>query len=417
MSRKVLVMTNHARYPSYVNCVAHVLSVAPQPLSVNSLLSHIEGQRPITKGARRAIYRAIGQLFQAVPVTTSHYGWLSCLLKGNLFRHPLTNDEARKGYLLLDELEHAVFFPQFFQTNKPDERKLQIELMGGVTIEAEACIERRTWSLRLGQEFVDWIEQAGGQGRDDILIRVDEAVDGHYTLRLQPREIRDNSAIQNRNIQLALMAEEIVAKDRSSRTAMPTAELAARLIGRGFFNEQTPADDLHYVLHQYSLLRFGQGQGYSFAEDDAIYVPDQRNLMGGVPRHFADQLPDPATTGYDEFNHEWGEMLAEMPEMELPGELGDLTEDSCASYESYLDSFRDSGERGESLSHSDFHLLEAELETLISLEYEFGYLLPEQQDRKEQLAERLYIDPDTLLDDDLDAPDYPDEDNSPFWEN
>jgi hypothetical protein len=147
-------------------------------------------------------------------------------------------------------------------------------------------------------------------------------------------------------------------------------------------------------------------------------MPDQRNLMGGIPRHFADQLPDPTTSGYDEFAHEWGEMLAEMPEMEPTGDMNDLMEDSCASYESYLDSFRDSGERGEPLTHSDFHLLEAELETLISLEYEFGYLLPEQQARKEQLAERLYIDPDTLFDDDdLDAPDFPDEDDSPFWEN
>ncbi len=409
-------MTNHARYPSYVNCVARVLSNSPQPLSVDTLISHIEHQRPITKGARRAVYRAIGQLFQAVPVTTSHYGWLSCLLQGNTFRHPLTNDEARKGYLLLDELEHAVFFPQFFQTSKPDERKLQIELMGGVTLEAEACIERRTWSLRLGQDFVEWIEQAGGQGRDDILIKANNAIDGHYMLRLQPREIRDNSAIQNRNIQLALMAEEIVSKDRSSRTAMPAAELAARLIGRGFFSETTPADDLHYVLHQYSLLRFRQGQGYSFADDDTMFVPDRRNLSG-VPRHVADQLTDFTIAGSDEFNHEWGELLAEMPEGELANEFGDLLESSCASYEAYLDSCRDGDEISEQLSHSDFHLLEAELETLISLEYEFGYLLPEQQARKEQLAEQLYIDPDTLLDDDPDLPDYPDEDESPFWEN
>ncbi|CAN5611335.1 hypothetical protein BH10CHL1_BH10CHL1_09730 [soil metagenome] len=409
-------MTNHARYPSYVNCVARVLSNSLQPLSVDTLISHIEHQRPITKGARRAVYRAIGQLFQAVPVTTSHYGWLSCLLKGNTFRHPLTNDEARKGYLLLDELEHAVFFPQFFQTNKPDERKLQIELMGGVTIEAEACIERRTWSLRLGQDFVEWIEQAGGQGRDDVLIKANDAIDGHYMLRLQPREIRDNSAIQNRNIQLALMAEEIVSKDRSSRTAMPAAELAARLIGRGFFKEPTPADDLHYVLHQYSLLRFRQGQGYSFADDDTMFVPDRRNL-GGVPRHVSDQLTDFTTAGPDEFNHEWGELLAEMPEGELTNEFGDLLENSCASYEAYLDSCRDGDETDEPLSHSDFHLLEAELETLISLEYEFGYLLPEQQARKEQLAAQLYINPDTLLDDDSDLPDYPDEDDSPFWEN
>jgi len=411
-------MTNHARYPSYVNCVARVLSTSPQPLSVDALISNIENQRPITKGARRAVYRAIGQLFQAVPVTTSRYGWLSRLLLDNLFRHPLTNDEARKGYLLLDELEHAVFFPQFFQTSKPDERKLKIELMGGPTIEAEACIERRTWSLRLGQAFVDWIEETGGQGRDDLLIRANDALGGYYTLRLQPREIRDNSAIQNRNIQLALMAEEIVAKDRRVRAAMPTAELAARLIGRGFFKESVPADDLHYVLHQYSLLRFRQGQGYSLEEEEVRVAPDRRTLRGGAGRQSAEQPPNPFMSGPEELGYEWGELLAEMPG-EMPAEL---LEDTCATYEAYLDGYRDSDEGGEPLSHSDFHLLEAELETLISLEYEFGYLLPEQQARKEQLADSLFIDPNTLLDDDADGSDYPDSDypaygDSPFWEN
>ena len=67
------------------------------------------------------------------------------------------------------------------------------------------------------------------------------------------------------------------------------------------------------------------------------------------------------------------------------------------------------------LSHSDFHLLEAELETLVALEQEFGYLLPDQSARKDQLIERLFIDPETLLDNDL--PDYPDFDEPPFWEN
>jgi len=424
MLRKVSAMTNHARYPSYVNCVAHVLSTSPQPLSVDALISNIENQRPLTKGARRAVYRAIGQLFQAVPVTTSHFGWLSRLLADNLFRHPLTNDEARKGYLLLDEMEHAVFFPQFFQTNKPDERRLKIELMGGPTIEAEACIERRTWSLRLGAEFVAWIEEAGGQGRDDILIKVNDALAGHYTLRLQPREIRDNSAIQNRNIQLALMAEEIVSKDRRARSAVPTAELAARLIARGFFTEAVPADDLHYVLHQYSLLRFRQGQGYSLEEEEARYAPDRRTVREGAPRYYAEQAPDAPPASHDDLTHEWGELLAEMPEIEF---VGESMEDSCASYEAYLDSFRDSHDSEEFLSHSDFHLLEAELETLISLEYEFGYLLPEQQARKEQLANTLFIDPEMLLDDDMDSPNYPDSDypdsdypdsgDFPFWQN
>ncbi len=51
----------------------------------------------------------------------------------------------------------------------------------------------------------------------------------------------------------------------------------------------------------------------------------------------------------------------------------------------------------------------------MALEQEFGYLLTDQMARKDQLIERLFIDPETLLDNDL--PDYPDFDEPPFWEN
>ncbi|MCB0084945.1 MAG: hypothetical protein KDE47_28590, partial [Caldilineaceae bacterium] len=257
-------MATSERYPSYATCVAQVLRDAAQPLTVDTLLNQIKEHRPITKGARSAVYRAIGQLFQAVPVAPSRYGWLSSLLGKNTFRHVLTGEEVRRGFLMLDELEHAVFFPQFFQTYQPDDRKLKIELFGGPTLEAEAYIERKTWSLRLGGAFIEWVDQLGGQGRDDLLIFVDDALAGRYQLRLQPRAVRDPNAIQGRNIQLALLAEELVSEDRRSRTAMPTAELAARIIGRGFFIDALPPDDFHFVLHQYSLLRFHNGVGYSF---------------------------------------------------------------------------------------------------------------------------------------------------------
>ena len=100
-----------------------------------------------------------------MPVSPGHYGWLSHLLSGAVFRHPLTSEETRRGYLLLDELEHTVFFPQFFQHYRPDDRVLTIELFGGPTIRAEAAIERKTWSLRLGQEFADWIDELGAKPR------------------------------------------------------------------------------------------------------------------------------------------------------------------------------------------------------------------------------------------------------------
>jgi hypothetical protein len=61
--------------------------------------------------------------------------------------------------------------------------------------------------------------------------------------------------------------------------------------------------------------------------------------------------------------------------------------------------------------------LEAELESLLSLEEEFGYLLADQNARKEYLADYLFIDPETLLDNDGDGSDYNDFDDPPFWQN
>ena len=412
-------MANSERYPSYASCVAHVLSSATQPISVDTLLTRIKEHRPVTKGARSAVYRAIGQLFQAVPVAPSCYGWLSLLLRGSTFRHVLTSEEMRRGFLMLDELEHAVFFPQFFQTYQPDGRKLQIELFGGPTLEAEAYIERKTWSLRLGKPFIDWVDLLGGQGRDDIWIHVEDAMAGRYQFRLHPRELRDPNAIQGRNIQLALLAEELVSEDRRARAAMPTAELAARIIGRGFFDDPLPPDDFHFVLHQYSLLRFHNGLGYSFDLENVDFATDleaeakERRAQPAEKDVYWQLYSDETFADTDLFDPELFETGgAEMPFFDGPD---DMFDDSCASYEAYVEAYQDSDLVESMLSHSDFHLLEAELETLVALEQEFGYLLPDQSARKDQLIERLFIDPETLLDNDL--PDYPDFDEPPFWEN
>jgi hypothetical protein len=404
-------MSNPERYPSYVMCVAQVLSASPHPMSLDTLLATIERQRPITKGATQAVHRAIKQLFQAVPVAHNRYGWLSRLLQRNIFRHPLTSEEARRGFIMLDELEHAVFFPEFFQTYQPEERKLHIDLFGARTVEAEAYVERNTWSLRLGKEFVEWVSELGGQGRDDLLIMVTDATAGHYTLRLQPRESRDESVIQQRNMRLATLAEEIVAENHSDDKMMPTAELAARLIGRGFFRDAVPADDLHYVLHHYSTLRFENGLGYG---QDAQQPEADRIFSMAAPFYAEGPFGSASDPAYDDLLLEVGEP---MDDLFADGSAADFFDDSCPSYEAYLQSFEDAEQPGEPLSHSDFHLLEAELEALLSLEEEFGYLLAEQQARKDQLAERLFIDPEMLMDSDLDGDDYDDFEDPPFWQN
>ena len=405
-------MTKLDRYPSYAACVAHALSSSRQPLSVDLLLTKVAGQRPLGKGARSAVYRAIGQLFQAVSVGPGRYGWLSHLLTESVFRHPLTSEEARRGFLLLDELEHIVFFPQFFQANRPEERMLTIELFGGPTIQAEASIERKTWSLQLGTEFTAWFDEQGGQSKDDLLIHVVDAAAGLYQLRLNLREMRDERAIRHRNIQLALLAEELVAEDRRTRPAMPTWELVARLIGRSFFSDQPAADDLHYVLHEYSMLRFRDGLGYQLEVTDENEDYQTRRQMAYTLSMDSDE-GDYAVIAPEHFRESMWENQATA---DAPGNIF-TDDDHCASYQTYLDNFQIVEPDGEALAHDDFHLLEAELEMLVRLEQEFGRLLRDQEERKEYLAALLFIDPDEFLESGWDMPDEPDGTTPPFWAN
>ena len=250
-------------YPSYTICVTQALSSSPHPLTIDDLLAQVERQRPLGKGARDAIYRAVRELYQAVPVASSQIGWLSHLLQGSSFRHPLTAAESRRGFLLLDELEHAVFFPQFFQRQKTELRQVVVELMGGQTLHAEAAVERNQWTLRLGLPFAEWIDAQGGQSQDDILILVEDAVKGHYRFRLQPHESRDEGAIHQQNQQLALAAETLMSHFRRTDKVIPVWELAALLVGRELYHSPIPPDELHSVLHEYSALRLtDDGAGY-----------------------------------------------------------------------------------------------------------------------------------------------------------
>ncbi len=401
-------MESSERYPGYAAKVAKALSAAPQSLSVDDLVAEVAGPRPNQKGARSVVYRALQQLYQAVPVAPDRYGWLSNLLRSNYFRHTLTPDEVRKGHLLLDELEHAAFFPQFFQYHRADTRKVKVELFGGEMLQADAAIEKKTWCLRIGKPFIDWIDEQGGQAHDDLIIGVLDAVSGVYTLRLQPHEVRDEEMIQARNMELAALAEELVTTSRREQKLIPTWELAAMLVGRGLFAETTPPDDLHLVLHTFSGLALQEGIGYTMADHSSI---TRSAVRPAAQYRIADvDMRNDAFAGSPWNSDDWDD-----EEDDLDAD-GGSDEESCADYESYIEYFRESKTPGAPLSHDDYHLLEAELELMIGLEREFTYLLPEQLRRVDELADRLFIDLDALRND-LDMPDGPGMDDPPFWVN
>ena len=409
-------------YPSYADCVTLVLRQADGPMSMDALLAAVESMRPLTKSARSAVYQAMGKLYQAVPVSEGHFGWLSTLLRGNTFRHTLSKIELRRGVIYLDELMHSVLAPDFFQTQRMDLKPVQLTLIGETApLFIPITIDRKVWALKFGESLGKWVDAAGGQPQDDVMIQVDDAEARCFTLRLQPKEMRDAEAMDQRNLDVALVAEEILRLDRKLRTFMPVWDLAALLIGQGFFRDPVPPDELHLILARYSTLHYHPGKGYALAE---AYGSSE----GRAPANFDPFLePDPSLVFGQEYGFDdnsdmdtpslWNDddlALADGAESVDPDDLENLP---CPDYQAYLEVYETLDFDDTPLGHDEYHLLEAELESLVSLEYEFGYLMPDQEARKIQLGERLFIDPDSMYDNYGDDMDTSDMDGPPFWEN
>ena len=409
-------MARTDRYPSYIACVADILSKSPRPFSVDGLLAAVADQRPLGKGARTAIQKAVKQLFEVVPVGAGCYGWLSHLLSGAVIRHSLAHDEIRRGFILLDELEHITLFPLFFHPTETRRRVLSIELFGGPVIQTEMFYDRKTWSLNLGAEFTAWLDASGAQGKDDLLLSVVDADSGRYQLRLNLHEMRDESLIRNRNIRLALVAEEIVAENHGDLATMPAWVLAARLIGRGVFAELPSPDGFHYVLHEYSLLHLRNGVNYVLVPTDKPHDRDQRRFALALTRDLSHDLSDSGLERDFFAAPEWGEPAVKRTDYDADPEQF-APDDECETYQAYLEAFYAEQPGGAPVSHEDFHLLEAELEGLVNLEQDFGRLLTEQQARLEYLAALLFIDPDEFLVDEWDWTDGPDGNGPQFWTN
>jgi hypothetical protein len=455
-------MAKSNRYPTYATCVEQVLSTSESPLTVEEVVDGVRRCRPLSKGARSAIDRALDSLFQAVPMAESRFGWLPQLLNGSVVRHTLESSEIRGSFILLDELEHALFFPRFFQNLEAEERSLQIDLFGEETIGAQLAPREGMWALGFTERLAQWLDEAGASPGDDLLITAVDVERGRYSVRIQPVEARDEPAIHERNGALALAAEEAGQEILCRRSALYTWQLVARLVGRGLFRDRVPPDDLHFVLEEYSRLHLIEGFGYELqiadgsadesllggadvrpapnrpkAEDPATTRPaggrSGRSGIGGAP---SARREPPADSGRPESGRPAnpgsirsinGRIVfgPGAPRPPFPGRQGDAMkspfgsddplDDSCEAYDEYLAAFQESRRAGDPFSHDDFHLLEAELESLVDLELEFGYLMADQNQRKMDLADRLFIDPETLVDGAWDEGEDLDDDNSILW--
>lgn len=405
-------ITQDAQYLQMVDGVAELLRFNSESMSIEELSSTLAETFEVADiDMQSTVKRILADLYQAVHVEGERYGWLMNLIDGALIRHPLTSDEANSGFLLLDELEHAAFFPEFFQTHKPDERVLHIQLFGGSLIPAEAYIENKTWALRLGDQFVEWVDQQGGQGRDDIIIMVDNAQSGEYTVRLQPREFRDDNIIQSRNVQLSLLAENVVRRSCLPNVAMHTWDLAASLLANSLLNDTVPPDDMHCVLHQYSTLRFNGKVGYLYNPNDENSMKTDEGERSFPPFGFNE------SSNQSDKNSNQSRTIVDV-EVTIDGaaESEWLDENTDSDYNHYVMKLHQIGLADVPLNENDFVLLKAELKALMCIERDSGRLLDEQRTRRHELISYLLIRPETLLDD-SDISDQQDYDDPACWDN
>lgn len=432
-------MPTPSRYPTYAACVEQVLSSSTEPLTADELVEGVRRCRTITKGARSAIGRALEALYQAVPLLDARYGWLPTLMRDSVIRHTLEVEEMRGGFVLLDELEHALFFPRFFQNLEAEERTLQVDLFGEELVEAQLSARNGMWALAFGSRLSEWLEEAGATPGDDLLMRVVDAHAGRYSLRVQPVEARDEPAIHERNAALADLAEEL-GREILHRHSLYTWQLVARLIGRGFYQHPVPPDDLHFVLEEYSRLHLVEGLGYELQLAEGrppgltargatapVAPAPTAELRTGKPARPAQEKKGgkPAQSSGAGNSQSFTKRIVFGPRSTMPGAQGDDMkspfesdepgEDTCEAYEEYLAAHEEAQRRGDPLTHDDFHLLEAELESLVDLELEFGYLMVDQNQRKLDLAERLFIDPESLVDGSWDEGDELDGDGPILW--
>jgi hypothetical protein len=179
---------------------------------------------------------------------------------------------------------------------------------------------------------------------------------------------------------------------------------------------------MQYVLSEYSMLRFVEGMGYQLDVEAAARIFGQEKAASANARTDAEHTMARPQRDYADSAHGHRENTPDDDRESFQTITGgkvesDMDDEICPAYQDYLDSYEQDSFRQPRLKHKDFHLLEAELDLLVQLEAEFSGLLPEQVARKEALASRLYIDPDTLANMGWDVPDDPSFEDPPFWMN
>jgi len=236
---------------SLAQAVAHVLTAADRPLTVDQILACVE-QLPLAMPApgRTNIRNALGGLFLAASLggRPARYVWWPRLVDGSTFRLPLTGADPAVGPWPLGEEVFQALWPTFFVERQPAPYAVRLALPDESLADAQVDFVRPgpgAWALFPGPALTAWLRREGVMPGAALTVRGRDAANRRYAVALAQPGQRDEAVLAARN---RALAESAVAVLEAARDDLPDFDLVPRLIARGAYQDPLPPDPLDAVL-------------------------------------------------------------------------------------------------------------------------------------------------------------------------
>lgn len=232
---------------SYAECVRRVIRAAKAPLPFHEIMSGVARLRPIaSRHPEQSIRNALAQTRQIVH-TGEGYWYLPYLLKGNVFRLPLTSETLRSGTLILTPEGMCALWPSFYESGSlRDKRPPRIELEGGgIFKQPIERIQDVEWGWKNSRDLREWLRARRAKQGYALILTVKNAQARRYTLRIEEWSQRDAECIAERNHALL---EEAFRVWRATPGGAAIWDLVPRLVARGLYRDACPPDPLLPML-------------------------------------------------------------------------------------------------------------------------------------------------------------------------
>jgi len=274
--------------PNYTQLAHDVVRSSEEPLTFEEVFDRINERQPITtKNPKGTIRNALTNLRLVKSIGDGCYGYFPHLIKGSLFRLPLTEKKpAHHPLTFTGELNEALWPAYFESGSRRSQRPARVRLPSGEEVELEcASTHVRESEVQLPPSFSRWLITERAQAGDDLLFRVLEADDGLYEVQLQRRSKRDEQAIAGRNRQIADAAYDVFRYAPEGKRLV--SEVGTAVMAQGLYRDPVPPDSFIDVIS--ADKRFLVTEMGLVMRVDHL-TPDERESILKSDREFREEL-------------------------------------------------------------------------------------------------------------------------------